>query len=141
MRKIFILLSIVYVFTTCSKEPNSESLLNKGLVSFKSKPTYLNEKVSFKAQIQFTATGKPVDIEYKIMYNTLMVISGKTNASISDGIINMFFETAEISVPISKSIYSGKTITIWLDPDLKITLPSYKGESYDAFRKEEIVIP
>lgn len=140
--KIYSIAIMVLLFlSSCTKKDDGDTNIASGLVSFKEKPVYLNDNLQFKAQIQFAAQGKVVEIEYQVLYNNAQIASGSAPASVSDGIINMFFETSKISVSISKTTYSGKKLYVILDPNLKVTSAEYKSDAYMAFRKEEITIP
>ena len=136
--KKFMIILLLFLFA-CSKR--IETNASKGLISFRSFPDYQNEKLLFKAQIELSENGSPINIEYKIKSDAELVDSGIVFANFSDIEANIFFESELVSVYIPKAKYAGKTLTILLDPDLKNTLPIYNGDGYLRYRQEEVVIP
>jgi hypothetical protein len=138
--KIFmpILLLFLSIFA-CSKR--IETSAARGLISFRSFPDYQNEKLLFKAQIEYSRSGNPLNIEYNIKYDKELVDTGKVFVNFSDNDAHIFFESKLVSVSIPKAKYAGKILTILLDPDLKNTLPIYYGDQYLRYRQEEVAIP
>jgi len=139
--KTLAFIATIFLMAACSSSDDDNNNTNAGLVSFKTDPSYVNNTIQFRAQIQFAAQGESVDIEYQVLDNTTVVASGKTPASVSDGFLNIFFETELINVPISSATYSGKTLVVLLDPSLKVTLAEYKSDYYLFYRREEVTIP
>ncbi len=139
MKNFIVILFLFLFFSACSNRVEKNAA--KGLISFRSFPDYQNEKLLFKAQIEFFGSGNPLNIEYKIKSDSELVDSGKILATFSDNDANMFFESELVSVYVSKAKYAGKTLTILLDPDQKNTLPVYNSEAYLSYRKEEVIIP
>ena len=139
--KAFSFIAILLLMAACTLNDEDKTQSYVGLVSFKTEPSYVSNNVQFKAQIQFASPGEAVDIEYQILDNTTVIASGKAPASVSDGFLFIFFETEMINVPISSTTYSGKKLTVLLDPSLKVTSNEFKSDVYLFYRKEEVTIP
>ncbi len=56
--------------------------------------------------------------------------------------MGLWFETDPISYSLPSSQYSGQTITVYLDPDNKITSKEYTTATYvDLYKKSSVTIP
>lgn len=142
MNKVIPVLFIFSVLLAgCSKEDEVDSL--KGLVSFASNPAYDNGNISFVAQIQFSSSGQAVDIEYQLMDGDIVLQSETLSTENADGGLGLFFETAEIIVSLNPiSDFSGKDLTVWLDPENKVTASEYTDETnVNLWKKETVSIP
>ena len=136
----WVILIPILFFNSCTKEEDKLSL--KGLVSFAENPTYSSNTITFRAQIQFGGLGRPTEIEYQLLESGEGIFNGRANASSNPDGMGIWFETGQISVDIPLAEYSGSVITIWLDPDNKITLPEYTTQvSVDLWKKESVNIP
>jgi hypothetical protein len=141
-KNLFALLSliIIFSFTNCTKEEEDDIM--KGLVNYASGPDYNNGNLSFKAQIQYATAGKAAIIEYQILEGTDLIESGTSNADENPDGMGIWFQTGTISIALPASEYSGKTITVWLDPDNKVTSSEYTTPtSVDLWKKADVVIP
>ncbi len=144
MKKInalFVFLIVSAIFFSCNSDPDPDNELT-GLVSFADDPTYSNDVLTFKAQIQYGFAGESIEIEYKIMSGETEISNGKKLASNNPDGLGIWFETDPVSYNLPSAQYSGQTITVWLDPDNKITIPEYTTDTYiDLYKKESITIP
>lgn len=141
-KNLFFCLAIsgILILSGCTKDKDNDSL--KGLVSFASGPSYIDGKLNFKAQIQYGAVGKPVDIEYLILDGTDVIKTGSANAGDNPDGMGIWYETEQISINLPASEYSGLIITVWLDPDNKITGPEYTTDtSVELWKKDSAEIP
>lgn len=138
-RCLSVLLIITTFLTSCNSDPGSDMT---GLVSFASNPTYNNDAITFTAQIQFGFAGQAIEIEYKIMSAESEVYNSSAIADNNPDGMGLWFETDPVSYSLPASEYSGQTITVWLDPDNKITSKDYTSESaVNTWKKETITIP
>jgi hypothetical protein len=125
--------SAALLLTACRPDPVGPG--GKGLVSFKTEPVYATSEVTFVVQIQFGSSGSPAEIEYTISEGTSVIHSGTAQATVNPDGLNIFYESAVITEPINAGIYSGKTLTVRLDPDDKVTLDTYTTPTYtDLYR-------
>ena len=142
MKKTCVLLAFMVastIFISCNSDPDSDL---KGLVGFADNPKYSNDVITFAAQIQYGFAGESIEIEYKIMSGETEIYNDKKIANINPDGMGLWFETDPISHNLPSSQYSGQTITVWLDPDNKITSPEYTTEAYiDLYKKESLTIP
>jgi hypothetical protein len=139
--KALAFLSIFFLSVSCSKEDNNEYVM-KGLVSFSNDPVYSQAKITFKAQIQFPGSGQPVNIDYLVLADNVVRASETVIADFNPDGMGIWFETGLISTSISQTEYSGKYITIQLDPDNKITSSEYTSEIYiNLYKKATVQIP
>lgn len=142
MKKILlILITFSILIVGCSKE--DQDYFPKGLVSFASNPVYGNGKINFMAQIQFSDIGQAVDIEYQLLDGEIVLISDSKSTENADSGLGLFFKTLEISVSLDPiSNFSGKEITVWLDPENKVTASEYTDETnVNLWKKKTVIIP
>jgi hypothetical protein len=136
-----VILGLVLLFGACSKDDGS-SQTAKGLVSFKQNPSYSSNKIRFVAQIQFGGGGKAVSIEYKLLDGATVITSGTTSANSNPDGFSLFYVTSDIEIAIDANALKGKTLTVHLDPDNKVTLPEYTTETYvNLYKKASVLIP
>lgn len=112
-----------------------------GLVTFYANPTYNagTERVEFSAAIQFDDYGgEATEIEYQLLDGTTVVSSGTAHANEFDDVL-LLWKSAAVSVPVSRATYSGKTITVFLDPDGSVSADT--GFTTEADRKKTVSIP
>ncbi len=142
MKKSFlILVAFSLLFAGCSKDDQDNPV--KGLVSFASDPVYAAGKINFAAQIQFSAVGEAVDIEYQLMDGDVIINSEAMKTENVDGGLGLFFETAELSITLTPiESFSGKELTVWLDPENKVTASEYTDDTnVNLWKKETVRIP
>lgn len=139
---VILIMTMLVISVSCTKDDEGNESGMQGLVRFADDPVYIDETLSFSAQIQYGFQGKPVDIAYQILEGDKLIESGKSNTSINEGGLNLFFKTEQINVPLSSQEYGGTTITVWLDPDNLVTSPEYTSEaSVEAWKKGYVEIP
>jgi hypothetical protein len=123
--------------------PDGGSSGQKGLVAFSDNPKYdsTTEEVYFRASLQYDTAGggQAADIEYQILDGDTVVASGSGAADTYDSYFQTW-GTQEIRVPVSQATYGGKTLTIFLDPEAKLTSSTWLNPSLDG-RKKNITIP
>ena len=143
MKKIMIFTAVVLLVFSCGGNEESIEPSPKGLVTFSEEPVYSNGNIKFVAGIQFGFAGSPVIIEYQVLDGTQVVANGSANANINtDGGLNAFFETAIVEEAINANTYSGKTLTVWLDPENKVTADTYTDQqNVNLWKKEDVDIP
>jgi hypothetical protein len=138
---MLMILSLVLLFSACSKDEGS-SQTAKGLVSFKQNPVYTSNKISFSIQIQFGGGGKAVDIEYKLFDGSSVITSGKSSANSNPDGYGLFYVTPDIEIAVDGNALKGKTLTVHLDPENKVTLQEYTTETYvNLYKKASVQIP
>lgn len=138
-RFFLIVLVVSAILNGCGSDPENDL---SGLVSFASEPSYANDALTFEAQIQFGFAGEAVEVEYKIMSADSEIFSGSATANNNPDGMGLWFETAPVSYSLPSSQYSGQTITVYLDPDNKITSKEYTTETYvNLYKKSTITIP
>ena len=114
---------------------------DKGLIQI-TDLSYNNDTMAFVLSIQYSSSGKETDLEYAIYSENVLIQKGTKNTSIKDFGLNIFFETEVITLIVPKSVYSGKTMLVWADPDNKRTQSTYTTESYvNLYKKAEVVVP
>jgi len=114
----------------------------KGLVSFSSDPVYSEGVITFKAQIQFGEVGRATDIEFDVLEGTTVLLSDVVTAASNPDGMGMFFETGTVSLSLDQAVYTGKTLTIHLDPENKITSDEYTTQQQvDLWKIETVDIP
>ena len=114
---------------------------NTGLVTFYTNPTYNvgTERVEFSAAIQFSDySGEATEIEYQLLDGTTVVASGTAQANEFDDVL-LLWKSATVSVSVLQATYSGKTITVFLDPDGSVS--SDTGFTSEEDRKKTVSIP
>jgi hypothetical protein len=97
----------------------------KGHVSFYGDPGYdeVSGELFFAAAFEPDgALGNEVTIEYEITRGSTFVTSGTAQADTYDDALGSWV-TGDIRVALEQSVYAGKTITISLDPEDKLTSP------------------
>ena len=139
MKYALILFAAVFFIAICSGRYASDA--NKGRVSFVNEPVYSNDHIVFSARLELPVSGNPVDIEYEILDDNVLVASGKAFTGQGAESEVLLYATPSISVPVSKAAYSGKCLTVLLDPADKITMPSYTSDLYLPGRKSQIFVP
>jgi hypothetical protein len=138
---MLMIMSLVLLFSACSKDDDSLPTV-KGLVSFKQNPVYTTNKISFSIQIQFGGGGKAVDIEYKLLDGSSVIASGKSTADNNPDGLKLFYETSMVEITIDSNALKGKTLTVHLDPDNKLTLQEYTTDTYvNLYKKASVQIP
>jgi hypothetical protein len=116
------------LLTACRSEPVEPG--GKGLVSFKVNPVYASSEVTFQVQIQFAGGGGSTSIDYTISDGSTVIRSGTAQANSNPDGLKIFYESAVITEPINPGTYIGKTLTVRLDPDDKVTLGTYTTPTY-----------
>lgn len=123
-----------------------------GLVMFKSyvQPGGMQDVLYSNNQIKFVATltlyAIRSELDYTMAYDVLdgntVIAQGtvKINKNIDYG-MGMAWGADEKIVTIDGTALKGKTITVYLDPENKITMPGYSKEAHDLYKKATIVIP
>lgn len=113
----------------------------KGLVTFYSNPRYdlATEAIYFAADLQYDDYERhsPVDIEYQIIDGSAVVHSGTAPADTFDE-RGRYWRTDEISVPLSRTTYLGKEITVFVDPEGKLL--SEQWEMFENERRKTVTI-
>jgi len=134
------LVSFILLITSCKKD-NSESNI-AGLVTFAEYPSYSSGAVKFKISVQFGQVGHKVNCDYQLLDGSTLVASGSGECLNNNDGLGIFWESVILSIPINYSQYSGKTLTLKLDPDNKITLSTYTSETYvNLYKVASIIIP
>lgn len=114
---------------------------NAGLVTFYTNPTYDagTERVEFQAVIQFSDYGgSETPIEYQVLDGATVISSGTAQADQFDDVMR-FWKSTTVGVAVPRATYSGKDITVFLDPDAKVS--SDNGFATEADRMKTISIP
>jgi hypothetical protein len=127
---------------SCSVDKEEDRM--KGLVQFQELPSYSNNQIKFKANIQFTSpNSKGAIIEFKVLDGNTLIANGSATANFNmDGGLNLFFETRDIAVTVNGTSLSGKTIQVYLDPDNKVTASQFITETYvNLYKKASVTIP
>ncbi len=133
-------LIVALFFVACSKDDENNSA--KGLVSFKTGPSFARNAITFTPQVQFGGNGKAINIEYIILDGNSQIESGKAYADINEDGMKLWFQSGPVQVAIAGSQYSGKTLVVYLDPENKVTSLEYTSDTYvDAYKKESVIIP
>jgi len=115
---------------------------DKGFVRITGGPTWGNDTINFTLTIQYMPTGEETDLEYVVYDGETLIESGSAFTDQGDGGLNHIFTTSLIQVRIPQSVYGGKEILIWADPDNKKTESSYAtDEAVDLWKKEYMTIP
>lgn len=139
MKSLFVISLLCLSLTSC--KVNFKTEIQKGLVSFSSFPAFINDRIKFKAQIELPEEGYPLNIEYRIMDGSSLVDSGLVLANYTYYDQKNFYESSLVNISLNKEKYSGKTLSVILDPALKNTLPSFGSEAFLVYRRQEIFIP
>lgn len=143
MKKLIVtFLSVSFLFMSCSKDDNDDSTA-KGLVSFADGPSYVDGTIVFTPQIQFGFQGEAVDIEYQVLDGNAVLLSEMVETQNVDGGMGAFFEGPETTITLTPlSGFSGKLITIWLDPENKVTSDEYTDDTnVSLWKKKSVSIP
>jgi len=131
----------VLLFSQCTDD-NGDDNAQKGLVSFKTEPVYSSGTISFAAQVQFGFVGKATNCEYQLLDGSTVITSGTANCNSNIDGMGLFWNSAGIQLNINQAIYTGKTLTVFLDPSNKITDDLYTTTSYvNLYKKAEVLIP
>lgn len=140
MKKLLFPILLVSILVGCSKDDDDETL--KGLVQFIDGPTYANEKITFQAEILYSAQGKAAELEFQILEGDVALNNEKVTAENNVDGIGFSFRTPEIIISTPLSNFAGKNITIYLDPENKLTSPEYTSAQYvDTYKKKTVNIP
>jgi len=143
----YYIISICLIILTLAGGCEEKEVMSqdKGKVFFISDPTINNDTIQFIAAIQFYPPGgKPVDIEYQLLDDTMLVREGSayTRNNITTGDYDNFvFATDTIEVIISPAYFTEETIDILLDPDEKVTHEDFATEEDIILRHYSINIP
>ena len=142
----FVLISYLILSIGCNNDKDSPidptDNTVKGLISFKTIPEFNDPNIEFKAQIQFNAKGGPANIEYHVYDGSQLLYNGIALASLNPDGMRLFYETELIGVAIDSLAHTGKTLTVWLDPENKITASDYtNANSVELWKKEDVLIP
>ncbi|MDX2284303.1 MAG: hypothetical protein NW241_09080 [Bacteroidia bacterium] len=141
IRKLLPLCAVTAALLLASCRPDPVDPGGKGLVSFKADPVYAASKVEFAVQIQFTGGGGATAIEYTISDGASVIRSGTAQATVNPDGLKIFYESAAIAEPIDAAAYSGKTLTVRLDPDDKATLGTYTTPTYtELYRTATFIV-
>jgi hypothetical protein len=138
-----ILFTALIIFSfSCSKNKDEEVSEPKGLITFKTKPYFESQNIKFAISIQYSGGGKAANCEYEIYDGAAKISQGSASCSNNTEGMGIFWESSLVSVPTSASIYSGKTLTVKIDPANKITLSTYTTPTYvDLYKVEGLLIP
>jgi hypothetical protein len=142
MRKLLVLfVSISILVLGCSKDKDDDPL--KGLVKFSSGPDYDNGAIVFTAEIQFAAVGKAENIEYQILEGNDVLLDESLETQNADGGLGLFFQSGEVTITLNPlSDFSGKELTVWLDPENKVTSDEYTDDTdVNLWKKKTVSIP
>lgn len=138
---LFFIFAMVFLFSSCSKD-NEEDQTMKGLVQFSEDPTYANDQITFQAEILYSAAGQTAEIEFQVLEDDVMLLEDKAKAEKNIDGIGFSFRTPRISITAPQADFSGRTLTIYLDPDNKVTADDYTSQQYvDLNKKESVTIP
>ena len=138
MKKFVFFTTLILIAVSCIKENGTDS---KGLVSFESIPIYIknDELISFKISVMFSERAKPVNIDFEIWDGSYLIRN--ESVSINNAVENLsnYYISDEIKVTnINTKNYGGKTLTIYLDPDSKVS----DNCKYDkSFKEATVEIP
>jgi hypothetical protein len=146
MRKIILFLCAITVIAACENEEKdknkNENNVLKGLVYFSEDPYIENDTLKFKFLIQYGTEGEAKEIEYLIKDSTSILLSSKANAFNNIDGMKMAFYTELIKWPLAGKGLSGKTLTVYLDPENKVTSEMYTSDVYvELYKIEEVVVP
>ncbi len=142
MKHLFILaLVLASLLVSCSKD-NEEDQTMKGLVQFSEKPAYADDKITFQAEILYSVAGQPAEVEFQVLENNVVLLEDKTKAENNIDGIGFSFRTPMISITAKQTDFAGKTLTVFLDPNNKLTTEEYTSQQYvDLYKKESVTIP
>lgn len=144
-----LLLIVLLFFTSCEEEGTGISG-TKGLVQFKNLPSgntveYQNNHIFFAVSLQLNEVAGDINIsmDVHLMEGNDKINEGKVRVNNNaDGGLGLFWESDESTVDIDGDIYSGKTITVYLDPDNEYTNDQFTTSQYiDLYKKATIVLP
>ena len=137
---LFILASLI--LSGCSDDDDNGGGDLKGLVSFRADPDFANDQLIFQAQIQFGQVGSAVTIPYVVRDGSTVIEEGTSSTQNADAGLGIFFETGVIEIELLQSTYSGRMITVVLDPDNTVTADEYTSEAeIELWKTETITIP
>jgi len=148
-QSLIIAMSIL-MFAACTKD-DSTSL--KGIVQFNSYNTnqglreviFENGQIKFVVEIQLSGSSENLsaDVKYHVLDGSTKISEGTTSVNQNlDGGLGMFWGGNEEAVNINSGTYSGKTLTVYLDPDNKYTDDMYTSQTYvDLYKKGVVTIP
>lgn len=141
MKKTILLLAAISILVFSCKKEDEDPL--KGLVTFESGPTYTNGTIVFTAQIQFGEVGEAVQIEYQLLEGDVVLLSETLETQNADGGLGAFFISPDVTITLDPiEDFSGKDLTIWLDPENKVTSDEYTDDmNVDLWKKETVSIP
>lgn len=114
----------------------------KGLVTFASNPRYDDpaQEACFAAVVQYhNLKGRATEVEYQLLDGATEIASGSAEAATFDE-VSKSWETGEIRVSVPLAQHSGKIITVFLDPDAKLTSDQWLDPALDG-RRKDVTIP
>ncbi|GEM_PF-2931034 len=148
----YILLLCLFLTIMCfSCEDKEVMTQKKGKVYFFSEPVLHKNPLINKDTIRFTAAiqfyppgGEPVDIEYQLLDDTLIIHEGiaYTSNNIATGDYDNFvFATDTIEKIITPDDFTEETIDVLLDPNEKVTHEDFTKEEDLILRHYSVSIP
>lgn len=138
------------MFAACTKDDASTL---KGIVQFDSYNTnqglreviFENGQIKFMVQIQLSGSSQNLNagVKYHVLDGSIKITEGTADVNQNlDGGLGMFWGASEESVSINSGTYSGKTLTVYLDPENKYTDDMYTSQTYvDLYKKGLVLIP
>lgn len=134
--------AVVLVFAACDGLFGGLGGETKGLVEFYNNVRYDQgaQQLVFTAIMQYEDYERhdAVDIDYDVLDGSTVILSGSEPANSYDE-SGMYWKTDEVRVSISASTYSGKDITVFLDPDGALTADQWQASENE--RKQVVTIP
>lgn len=151
MKNHLIIISIlILALSACTKDETSNL---KGIVQFDSYTTnqglkevvFENGQIKFVVQIQLSGSSNSLNagVSYQLLDGDTKISEGTADVNQNlDGGLGMFWGADEETVTIDTGIYSGKTLTVYLDPENKYTDDMYTTQEYvELYKKGFVVIP
>ncbi len=139
MKKLSFIFLIPLLFLSCEKDEDTP----KGLVSFAELPAYADGAITFQAQIEFSEPGKEVPIEFIVYEGDTELISDEAPAAANPDGQDLFWETGTVTLTLNPlDAFYGKTLTVHLDPDNKVTADEYtSAQEVETWKVESVPIP
>lgn len=114
-----------------------------GVAVLESSPTYdtTSEELVFTLTFQYSdyQQHSAVDIDYDILDASDGVITSGSATTTSYDEYGATWTTDEVRVSVSRATYSGQTVTIFVDPDARLTASGLQFLEED--RRYDVVIP